>query len=56
MGKNKKELNVREEVCRADADEVKYMMLLNAINEPNIQSNTENEANAPEFEKRQSKN
>lgn len=45
MGKHKKQLEP-EEVCRAEADEVKYMMLLNALNE----SEREADADPPNLE------
>lgn len=37
MRKNKKQSLDPEDVCRAEADEVKYMMLLNALNESHRQ-------------------
>lgn len=43
MGKIKKQADEREETCRADADDVKYMMLLNAINESNKEEETNNQ-------------
>lgn len=49
MGKQKKQIEP-EEVCRAEADEVKYMMLLNALNE----SGREADANAPNLENEES--
>ena len=41
MGKSKKHSLEREEVCRAEADEVKYMMLLNALNESSREGNVD---------------
>lgn len=41
MGKSKKSLE-REVLCRAEADEVKYMMLLNALNESSSEEKVDN--------------
>lgn len=48
MGENKKQ-SEREDTCLADADELKYMMLLNTINEPNNESDNTKDANDPQF-------
>lgn len=41
LGKSKKSLE-REVLCRAEADEVKYMMLLNALNESGSEEKVDN--------------
>lgn len=42
MGKSKKQFLKKEDICRAEADEVKYMMLLNALKESSPEGTVEN--------------